>query len=345
MQRKEYSFYPGESSKTFKDLGKDIVVEDLQKMMFIRNFEIRVEAAYQQGKIGGFFHSYVGQEAIQTACVRVMGMNHWYTTTYRCHALALLLGASATEIFAELFGKSTGNAMGRGGSMHLYTDHLLGGFAIVGGHIPIATGAAFSLEYCQEKEKVSVCFLGEGAVPQGAFHESLNLASLWNLPCIYIIENNQWGMGTAAEKAVSVHPIAEKMAPAYNMLSYTLDGMDYFNCIVGFQHIYKETLETRRPVLVEIITERFKGHSVSDPGFYRSKEELAEAKKRDPIHLLKDQLIQKKILTEDQAKEIDKKQIEIVKSAIEEALKQPDPDPVHLGEDVFAPEDEKIFGA
>ena len=136
---------------------------------------------------------------------------------------------------AELYGRATGNAKGRGGSMHLYTDRLLGGFGIVGGQIPIATGAAFTIKYLGKKGEVAVCFLGDGAVAQGAFHESLNLASLWNLPCIYVIENNQWGMGTAFNRAIAVDRLAEDKAPGYNMKGYTFDGMDFFNCYAGFE--------------------------------------------------------------------------------------------------------------
>src|SRR5262249_52487406 len=151
----------------------------------IRNFEVRAESAYQHGKIGGFFHAYIGQEAIQVAAVNVLGLNNWYITSYRCHALALLTGASPEELMAELYGRAAGNAKGRGGSMHFFTDRLLGGFGIVGGQIPIATGAAFTIKYRGQKDEVAICFLGDGAVAQGAFHESLNLAALWDLPCIY----------------------------------------------------------------------------------------------------------------------------------------------------------------
>lgn len=193
--------------QVISELGKTRLIEQLEKMLLIRNFEIRGESAYQQGKVGGFYHSYMGQEAIQVGCVAACGTTHWYTTTYRCHALAMLLGATPNQMMAELYGKTTGIAKGLGGSMHMYADHLLGGLAIVGGHVPIATGAAFSIKYLQEKERASFCFMGEGAVAQGAVHEALNLAGLWDLPCIYVIENNHWGMGTAANRALCMSPI------------------------------------------------------------------------------------------------------------------------------------------
>lgn len=330
-------FLPVDQLAMIKELGPSLLKEIFCKMVLIRNFEVRAEAAYQQGKIGGFFHAYIGQEAIQAAAVQALGLNNWYITSYRCHALALLLGAPPNELMAELYGRATGNAKGRGGSMHFFTDRLLGGFGIVGGQIPIATGAAFKIKYEEIKNEVAICFLGDGAVPQGAFHESLNLASLWNLPCIYVIENNQWGMGTAVERAVSVSRLAEDKASGYNMKGYTLDGMDFFNCYGGFKHIQKEVLETSRPVLVEVVTDRFKGHSISDPGLYRTKEDLKLRMQRDPILLMQDILVKEGILDEEMIKSIDKEMRNKVISTMEYADQSPWPDPITLEEDVFAP--------
>jgi pyruvate dehydrogenase E1 component alpha subunit len=320
-----------------KKLGPDVLKKCLAQMLLIRNFELRAEAAYQQGKIGGFFHAYVGQEAIQTAAVQALGPANWYVTSYRVHALALLLGATPKELMAELFGRAAGNAKGRGGSMHFFTERLLGGFGIVTGQVPIATGAAFTIKYKGIKDEVAICFLGDGAVPQGAFHESLNLASLWNLPCIYVIENNQWGMGTAVQKAVCVPRLAEDKAPGYNMKGYTFDGMDFFTCYGGFEHLYHEVLETERPVLVEVVTERFKGHSISDPGLYRTKDALKEIMMRDPILIMQHALLEAKIITEEEIKALDKQMRERVLEAIDFAEKSPWPDPQTLEEDVFAP--------
>lgn len=333
--KKGYTFFPSNAKELMKELGKEHLLEALKKMISIRNFEIRAEAGYLQGKVGGFFHSYIGQEAIQTAAVDVMGQNNWWATTYRCHALALLLGATEDEIMAELYGRATGNAKGRGGSMHLYTERLLGGFGIVGGHVPIATGAAFTIKYLNKKDEVAVCFLGEGAVVQGAFHEALNLASLWDLPCIYVIENNQWGMGTAVERAVCVDRIAEQKAPGYNMKGYTFDGMDYFNCYAGFKHVHQEVLETSRPVLIEVIAERFRGHSISDPGLYRTKEALQEAMKRDPIVFLREMMYEAGYLTEEQYLAIDKEAREKALAAMKFADESPWPAVSSLEEDVF----------
>ena len=306
--------------------------EALEKMLWIRNFEVRAESAYQQGKIGGFFHSYIGQEAIQVASVLAIGKENWWITTYRCHALALLLGATPNEIMAELFGKATGNAKGRGGSMHLYTDRLLGGFGIVGGQIPVATGAAFSLKYQNKKNEIAVCFLGDGAVPQGSFHESLNMASLWSLPCLYIIENNIWGMGTHYLKANAVKKLAEDHAKAYNMEAYTLDGTDFSACYEAFKKIHKRMLEDSRPVLVEVVAERFRGHSISDPALYRTKEALKASMEHDPIFRLKEKLG----VSEEAFKALDKKYREEAAAALKYADESPWPDVATLEKDVYA---------
>jgi len=334
MKRK---FFPADQKKLIKEIGKEGLLQALKNMLLIRNFETRAESAYLHTKIGGFFHSYSGQEAIQTAAVQVMGLDQWWITSYRCHALALLLGATPNEVMAELYGRANGNARGRGGSMHLYTEKMLGGFGIVSGQVPVATGAGFSIKYRNEKGKVAVCFLGDGAMAQGAFHEALNLASLWDLPCIYVIENNLWGMGTPVDRAICIEKLAEQTAPAYNMKAYTFDGMDFFNCYAGFQHVFREVVETSRPVLIEAIAERFKGHSISDPGLYRTKKELEEAKKRDPIIFLQDVLEKEKILDEAAFKEMDQEQREIAIEAMEYADKSPWPDVNTLEEGVFVP--------
>lgn len=337
LKHVEHRFFPSNQRQIMEKLGKDVLLENLRRMLLIRNFEIRAESAYQQGKIGGFFHSYMGQEAVQTAILQVFGPENWYVASYRCHALALLLGATPNEIMAELYGRAAGNAKGRGGSMHLYADRLLGGFGIVGGQIPIAIGAAFTIKYKDQKNEVALCFLGDGAVAQGSFHESLNLAALWELPCIFVIENNLWGMGTAVNRAISVDHLAEDKAPGYNMKGYTFDGMDYFNCYAGFEHIRQEVLSNSRPVLVEVITDRFRGHSISDPALYRSKEELKVRMQRDPLILMQQALIEAKMLDPETYKQMDKEIREKVVASMQYAEECPWPDPVTLEEDVYAP--------
>ncbi|MEK7340330.1 MAG: thiamine pyrophosphate-dependent enzyme, partial [Verrucomicrobiota bacterium] len=211
--------------------------------------------------------------------------------------------------------------------------------------IPISTGAAFSIKYKQknalkESKQVSVCFLGEGAVAQGSFHESLNLASLWDLPCIYVIENNHWGMGTHVARALCLEPIAETKAPSFNMKGYTLDGMDFFNCYAGFSAAFEEVKKTSRPVLIEVITERFKGHSISDPALYRSKDELKNNMQKDPILLLMQAMQKANMISESEYQALNQKQKEIAIEALKYADQSPWPDPATLEQDVFAPSEE-----
>jgi pyruvate dehydrogenase E1 component alpha subunit len=331
------SLPPVDRKAIIQKLGKDTLIENLRRMLLIRNFEIRAESAYLQGKVGGFFHSYIGQEAIQTAVYQVLGPNNWYITSYRCHALALLLGATPNELMAELYGRATGNAKGRGGSMHFFTERLLGGFGIVTGQVPIATGAAFTIKYLKKKEEVAICFLGDGAVAQGAFHESLNIAALWSLPCIYVIENNLWGMGTSIQRAISVKRLAEDKAPGYGIKAYTVDGMDFFACYDAFDKIHKEVIENSRPILIECITERFKGHSVSDPGNYRDKDSLKTRMLEDPLLLLQKELTEAKIIDNETIKLMDKEFRELIVSSMKFAEDSPWPDPITLEEDVFSP--------
>lgn len=309
-------------------------IEDLKKMVLIRQFEMRAEAEYQKGRIGGFFHSSSGQEAINVAAFRTFKNEPWWITSYRCHATAMVTGATPDEMMAELFGKATGNDMGRGGSMHLYSERTLGGFGIVGGQIPIATGAAFSIKYLDQKS-FAICFLGDGAVAQGTLYESLNLASLWDLPCLYIIENNHWGMGTAVERAIAFKPLGEKLANLFSIESLYVNGFDYWELCENFKKAKDLLLEKKRPIIMEIDVERFKGHSISDPGLYRTKEEMQKILKKDPIDRLKNDLIEKKALDEKRFSEIEKEQRKIVLDAISFAENSIEPDPCILEEGVL----------
>lgn len=332
-----YHFFEAKKEDALAHLKPEDLIDDLRRMLLIRHFETRAEAAYQSGKVGGFFHAYIGQEAIQTAAVRACGVDDWYTTSYRCHALALLLGATPNELMAELYGRAAGNAKGRGGSMHFYTERLLGGFGIVGGQVPVATGAAFTCKYLGQKEKISLCFMGEGAVAQGAFHEALNMAVLWDLPALYVIENNQWGMGTAVSRAISVKEIAEKKAVGYGMKGYTIDGMDYLHCYEAFRFFKEEISKTGKPILVEAITERFKGHSISDPALYRSKESLTSCMTKDPLVAMKALVQERGLLTAEEIEKMDKEIRAHIVDSMKYAEESPWPDPVTLEEEVFAP--------
>lgn len=327
--------WPVDHKKMIKALGKDFLIDAMKKMLLIRNFEVRGEAAYQQGKVGGFFHSYIGQEAVALGAVLAMGTNDWYITSYRCHGFALLLGSNPKEMMAELYGRATGNVHGRGGSMHMFTDRLLGGYGVVGSQIPIGIGAAFSIKYKGEKDRITSCFLGDGATAQGSFHESVNLASLWSLPILFCIENNHWGIGTAIDRAVCVNRLAEDRGPSYNMHGYTFDGMDFFACYQAFKKVRQEILETGRPVIVEAITERFRGHSISDAGLYRTKEQLKAIMEHDPVLKLKGMLADNGILDEEGYKALDKEMKDVVLEAMDFAEKSPWPELTVLEEGVY----------
>lgn len=341
LSEKGVHFDSERGKEVLKTIDTESLREDLEKMIFIRQFELRAENAYREGHIGGFFHSYIGQEAIQTAAVRALGKNHWWSCSYRCHAMALLLGVSSSEVMCELFGKANGNAQGRGGSMHLYSDRLLGGYGIVGGQIPIAIGAALSLKKQRGEgsqapyKEISLCFLGDGAVAQGAFHESLNLASLWDLPCLFVIENNQWGMGTAVDRAIAALPIGARQAFSYDVDSLEVDGMDYLACYSAFADAFKKISTSGRPLIMEVQTQRFQGHSISDPGHYRTKEELATHKQRDPLDLMEQALLREGIIDEGWRKQVTEKVISVVKEDLQLAEKSPYPHPSTLEEGVY----------
>lgn len=318
------------------ELKKSRALEALAQMDLIRQFELRGEQSYQKGKAWGFYHSYIGQEAIQTAAVFALGSDkNLWATTYRCHALALLTGASPNECMAELFGKATGNAKGRGGSMHLYTDRMFGGSGIVGGQWPLAAGLAFSLQYKNINDEIAVCFGGDGSVMQGSFHESMNLAALWNLPLLMVIENNHIGMGTQIRRAVANLPIGLNLAKAYGVKSIDVDGMDFYSCYKGFKEAYHYILKERTPVILEATCHRFKGHSISDAAEYRSKEELDEVKKRDPIELFYKSLASQKICDENDLLNIKSINKKIVLDAVEFADASPLPNINDLEEGVI----------
>lgn len=285
MEYDENIIYKVEPDKVLSDMGMDLALEMLDEMLLIRHFETRGEQSYQMGKVWGFYHSYTGQEGVQTGIVHAIGKEkNLYAATYRCHALALLLGMSPESGMAELFGKETGNAAGRGGSMHMYTKNMYGGSGIVGGQWPLGVGLAFSLKYKGIKDEVAVVFGGDGSVPQGTFHESMNLAALWKLPLIVVVENNRMSMGTQLERTIANPPIADNMSKPYGMKSYTVNGMHITDVYDLFKKVKQEVIDTSMPVMIEVLCYRFKGHSISDAATYRSKEELERIKGLDPIN-------------------------------------------------------------
>ena len=266
--------------------------ELLREMLLMRRFEERVAEAYALGKIGGFCHLYIGQEAVGAGAISVLRQDDYVIASYREHGQALAKGIPPRAIMAELFGRADGCSKGKGGSMHLFDRNVnfLGGHGIVGGHIPIATGVGFAIKY-RGGDQVCVCFFGEAAVNNGAFHEALNMAALWKLPVIYLIENNRYGMGTALERASAVNDIAER-ACSYDMPNEVVDGQSVMAVRDAMQRAVERARREHTPTLLEVRTYRFMGHSMSDAvsGTYRTKEELDQYLKRDPIALLRSEM-------------------------------------------------------
>jgi pyruvate dehydrogenase E1 component alpha subunit len=328
-------------SEVLDGLSREALHHLLYQMLLGRRFEEKTAEAYAIGKIGGFCHLYIGQEAVAIGAFAALRPDDYVISAYREHVQALAKGMTPREVLAELYGRVGGSSKGKGGSMHLYSRdvNFLGGWGIVGGQIPMATGVGWAIKYRGE-DRVCLCFMGEAAVNQGAFHESLNMAALWKLPVIYIVENNRFGMGTAWERASSLYDIAQK-AHAYDMPSAVADGMD----VLSMRGTVLEAVERARkdsvPSLIEARCYRFMGHSMSDPvhGVYRTKEEVEEHKEKDPIRRFIDQLRDADMLTEDELNGIDARVHEEVDDAAEWADNSPEPDESELYTDVYANED------
>ncbi len=316
---------------------KDFLQQFLRQMLLIRRFEEKSAQMYGLQKIGGFCHLYIGQEAVAVGAIAALDLRTDYVVTaYRDHGHAIACGMPANSIMAELFGKKTGCSGGKGGSMHLFDagKHMLGGNGIVGAHIPIATGVAFKIRSKDEKGVV-LCFFGDGAIHQGSFHESLNMAKIWDLPIVYICENNQYGMGTDFKRVSAVEDFAV-MGRSYGITGKQVDGMDVLKVYEQVSETIKIIREEQLPQFLEIRTYRYKGHSMSDPAKYRSKDELSSYKEKDPILILKQYMQEKKLITEEGYKRMDtacKKQCD---EAVAFAEKSPQPDISALYEDVFA---------
>ncbi|MEO8227859.1 MAG: pyruvate dehydrogenase (acetyl-transferring) E1 component subunit alpha [Gemmatimonadota bacterium] len=312
----------------------------LRQMLLIRHFEEKTGEAYSLGKIGGFCHLYIGQEAVAVGTIASLRPDDYITASYREHGQALVRGISPRAVMAELFGKAAGTSGGKGGSMHLFDASLgfLGGHAIVGGHIPLTTGMAFAAKY-RDTDQVAICYFGEAAVNNGAFHEALNMAALWKLPAIYICENNRYGMGTALERASAIYDVSER-ACSYDMANEVVDGQDVLAVHAAMNRAVERARGEKLPTLLEIRTYRFMGHSMSDPihGHYRTKEEVEEQRKRDPIAVWSQKLIADGVMTEDEIKAMDQQVMAEVEDAYKFADEAPDPEPDALFRDVYAPE-------
>jgi pyruvate dehydrogenase E1 component alpha subunit len=309
----------------------------LRQMLLIRRFEEKAGEAYSLGKIGGFCHLYIGQEAVAVGSIGTLRPDDYIICAYREHGHALARGMSSRTVMAELFGKATGCSKGKGGSMHLFDTKLgfLGGHGIVGGHIPLATGIAFAIKY-RNTDQVVLCYFGEAAVNNGAFHEALNMAGLWKLPAIFICENNRYGMGTALERASAIYDVSER-ARSYDMVNEVVDGQDVLAVYQATERAVRRAREGKLPSLLEIRTYRFMGHSMSDPihGHYRTKEEVESQRKRDPITVWSDRLVADGVIEEGATKALDAEVMAEVEDALQFADQSPEPDPGELYTDVY----------
>src|SRR3989475_12659443 len=315
---------------------RETLLTIFRQMLLIRRFEEKCAESYSLGKIGGFCHLYIGQEAVGVGAISALRPDDYVLTSYREHGQAIAKGISPDAVMAELYGKATGCSHGKGGSMHLFdaSVNFLGGHAIVGGQIPLATGVAFASKY-KETDQVTVCFFGEAAVNQGAFHESLNMAQLWKLPCIYICENNKYGMGTSLARAMSSQNVAQK-AREYDLASEFVDGMDVIAMRRATQRAVKRARNESLPTLIEARTYRYMGHSMSDPGKYRTRAEIEKYQERDPIKLFTAMLIENDILTDKDIEELEAEIKEEIEHAVRFAEDSPEPEPEELYTNVYA---------
>jgi pyruvate dehydrogenase E1 component alpha subunit len=319
-----------------KSIGKKKALEMLEQMLLCRRFEEACLKAYQLKHITGFCHTYIGQEAVAVGTLNHLNADDAFVTSYRCHAQGLIKGITARSVMAEMYGKITGCARGKGGSMHVFSKekNYLGGHGIVGGQIPVGTGAAFAGKYLG-KDSVSITYFGDGASAQGTLHESFNLASLWDIPAIYVCENNQYGMGTAINRAVANENIHEQAA-SYGFKGYEIDGQDLVGIYIKMKEIVAEVRKTSRPVLINMKTYRYKGHSVSDAGLYRTKEEVQCFMDKDCINQFNTLMQKQGWINEESYKELDKKIKAVVKDAVKFAEDSPWPPLEEVSNHVFA---------
>jgi len=305
-------------------------------MQLIRQFELMAEEKYKmEGKIRGFFHAYVGQEAIAAGCMTATRPEDLFITAYRDHGLAIAKGVSVDSCMAELYGKATGCAKGKGGSMHFFGKdvNFYGGHGIVGAQIGTGAGLAFAEKY-RGSDNVVLCYFGDGAARQGMLHETFNLAMLWKLPVIFICENNNYAMGTSIERTSNVIDIY-KLADAYEMPADAINGMSPEDVHDGVSRAVKRAREGEGPTLLEIKTYRYKGHSISDPQKYRTKEEVEEYKSKDPIQQVLTTIQKGKIATQEEIDVINKRVDEMVEASVKFAEESPWPDDSEVLKDVY----------
>jgi len=310
---------------------KSELLEMHRKMALIRVFEERANEMYTKGKIGGFLHLYIGQEAVGVGFISALREDDYVIGAYREHGQCLARGSDPKHVMAELYGKATGVSKGKGGSMHMFDvpRGFMGGHGIVGGGIPLATGIGFAVKY-READQVCLCFFGDGAMNEGAFHESLNMASLWKLPVIFVLENNLYAMGTAVHRASSIPDLIRRVC-CYDIKREQVDGMD----LIAVRDLADRTIsavrEDKEPRFIEAVTYRYRGHSISDPGKYRTKDEIEEWRKRDPIVRFEKHLRSENLATDEEIARIHDE----VAAEIEEAIAFSEQSPYPADEELY----------
>lgn len=314
-------------------------IEWYKDMLLMRKFEEKCGQLYIQQKFGGFCHLYIGQEAVLAGMAAAIDPTDRIITAYRDHAHPLIVGTDPKKVMAELYGKKTGTSKGKGGSMHMFDKerNLFGGHGIVGGQIGLGAGIAFADRYNEEK-RATICFLGDGAARQGILHETFNMAMIWDLPVVFIIENNQYAMGTSVARTTNVHDMS-KMGASYEMPAESVDGMDPEAVHKAILKAADNAKAGKGPTLLDIKTYRYKGHSMSDPQKYRTKEEVEDYKSKDPIQVTLKKIKEKKWLTEAKIKDIQNEVAQIVEEAVKFAEESDLPDAKELYEDVYLQED------
>jgi pyruvate dehydrogenase E1 component alpha subunit len=317
-------------------MDKEKLLQMYYEMVLIRRMEERGAELYQAGKIGGFMHLYIGQEAVSTGLIAAREPRDRVITAYRDHGVALNCGISANEVMAELLGKITGMSKGKGGSMHMASveKNMWGGHAIVGGHLPIAAGLALGDQYAGN-DNITICMFGDGATNIGYFHEALNLSKTWNLRVLWVCENNQYGMGTAVERASAVTEIRQK-AEGYGMKNSQVDGMDVMKVYAAAQEAMKYVRDTSSPYFLEVDTYRFRGHSMGDPERYRKQEEVKKWQENDPIGIFRAYLLKHKVATEPELDALDDKAQAETDKSVEFAEASPEPGMEELFKDIYA---------
>lgn len=319
--------------------SRELCLHWYEEMLLQRRFEEKCKQLYGMQKINGFLHLYIGQEAISSGIESAIRKDDYVITAYRDHGNAIVRGIDPKEVMAELYGKRTGCSRGKGGSMHMFSKehNFLGGHGIVGGQIPLGAGVGFAIQYRGE-DKLCVVLMGDGAVRQGALHEAFNLAMTWKLPVLFICENNMYAMGTSVERTSNVTDIY-KLGAAYDMPSRPVDGMNIMTVYEEIKKAAEHIRSGKGPVFLELKTYRYQGHSISDPGKYRTKEEVVQFKEQDPILILKSYMMEHNLLTEEGYEEIEARVKEQVQACVDFAESSPFPDPAELYEDVYVEND------